>query len=153
LNGRENVFNVFDPHPADIQQNIKYGSVRLNNEINIVNGIETWSEFLDGLAGDYNKRGNRQKAEDKGQSYRRFPFFLVLHEEDYELYNLTTKEVVKPVVEGHDTLRELMSHEQQATDEEILEEFKDVGKQYGETVLVNATTKEEKLIQVAPNRK
>ena len=192
LDGRENVFNVFDPHPADIHQNIKYGSVRLNNEINIVNGIETWSEFLDGLAGDYNKRGNRQKAEDKGQSYRRFPFFLVLHEEDYdlgmnkgvfdgtreydqymiqkglqanmrrivarcggnyELYNLTTKEVVKPVIEGHDTLKEIMSHEQQATDKEILEEFKDVGKQYGETVLINATTKEEKLIQTAPDRK
>lgn len=41
LEGRENVFNVFDPYPPNIQQNVKYGSIRLNNEINIVNGIET----------------------------------------------------------------------------------------------------------------
>ena len=38
---------------------------------------------------------------------------------NYELHNLTTKDVVKPVVNGHDTLKAIMSHEQQATDEEI----------------------------------
>lgn len=86
LGGRENVFNVFDPFPPSIQQNIKYGSVRLNNKINIVNSVQPYIEFLDGLAGEYtDKNGETQKAEDKGQSYRRFPFFLVLHEEDYDL--------------------------------------------------------------------
>lgn len=86
LGGRENVFNVFDPFPPNIKQNIKYGSVRLNNIINIVNSVDPWATFLDGLAGEYtDKNGNLRKSEDKGQSYRRFPFFLVLHENDYDL--------------------------------------------------------------------
>lgn len=192
LDGRENVFNVFDPHPANIQQNIKYGSIRLNNEINIVNGIQTWEEFLDELAAEYNKNGNVHKAEDKGQSYRRFPFFLVLHEEDYDLgmnkgvfdgtrefrqymmyqglranmrriadrcgnnkvlYNLQTKEVVKPVVEKHDELKEIMAHQQQGTNEEINEEFKDLGKQFGDTVLYDAETGKQEVIFPAPNKK
>jgi hypothetical protein len=86
LGGRENVFNVFDPFPPNIKQNIKYGSVRLNNIINIVNSVQPYADFLDGLAGEYeDKTGQIQHAEDKGQSYRRFPFFLVLHEEDYDL--------------------------------------------------------------------
>lgn len=86
LGGRENVFNVFDLFPPDIKQNIKYGSVRLINTINIVNSIQPWSEFLDGLAGEYkDKNGNVAKKEDKSQSYRRFPFFLILHEQDFTL--------------------------------------------------------------------
>ena len=86
LGGRENVFNVFDPFPPNVKQNIKYGSVRLNNTVNIVNSVQPYTEFFDGLAGEYtDKDGHVQKAEDKGQSYRRFPFFLVLHEEDYDL--------------------------------------------------------------------
>lgn len=167
LGGRENVFNVFDPFPPNIRQNIKYGSVRLNNIINIVNSVQPWEEFLDGLSGEYVDRdGERRVAEDKGQSYRRFPFFLVLHEEDYDfgmnkgvfegsreytqflieknlrgnmqeiatkcgdnlvLYNTISKKAVLPVVEKHDVLKSLLSHEQIGTDEAILEEFKDVG--------------------------
>ena len=191
LDGRENVFNVFDPHPADIQQNIKYGSIRLNNEINIVNSIQTWKEFLDELAAEYKRNGQIHKAEDKRQSYRRFPFFLVLHEEDYdlgmnkgvfdgtrefeqymmyrgmqanmrriadrcgdnyELYNLETKKIVQPITEKHEELKELMAHQQQATAEEIAEEFKDSGKQFGETVLVDARTGKETVIFPSPKR-
>lgn len=191
LDGRENVFNVFDPHPADIQQNIKYGSIRLNNEINIVNSVQTWKEFLDELAAEYKRNGQIHKAEDKRQSYRRFPFFLVLHEEDYdlgmnkgvfdgtrefeqymmyrgmqanmrriadrcgdnyELYNLETKKIVQPITEKHEELKELMAHQQQATAEEIAEEFKDSGKQFGETVLVDARTGKETVIFPSPKR-
>ena len=191
LDGRENVFNVFDPHPADIQQNIKYGSIRLNNEINIVNSIQTWKEFLDELTAEYKRNGQIHKAEDKRQSYRRFPFFLVLHEEDYdlgmnkgvfdgtrefeqymmyrgmqanmrriadrcgdnyELYNLETKKIVQPITEKHEELKELMAHQQQATAEEIAEEFKDSGKQFGETVLVDARTGKETVIFPSPKR-
>lgn len=86
LDGRENVFNVFDPFPPNIRQNVKFGSVSLKNTINIVNSIQPWSEFLDGLSGEYkDSEGNIRKSEDKSQSYRRFPFFLVLHENDYDL--------------------------------------------------------------------
>ena len=191
LEGRENVFNVFDPHPADIQQNIKYGSIRLNNEINIVNSVQTWKEFLDELAAEYKRNGRIHKAEDKRQSYRRFPFFLVLHEEDYdlgmnkgvfdgtrefeqymmyrgmqanmrrivdrcgdnyELYNLETKKIVQPVTEKHEELKELMAHRQQATAEEIAEEFRDSGKQFGETVLIDARTGKETVIFPAPSQ-
>ena len=172
LGGRENVFNVFDLFPPDIRQNIKYGSVRLTNIINIVNSVQDYKEFLDGLAGEYKtKDGTLQSAEDKGQSYRRFPFFLVLHEEDYEfgmnkgvfngsreyeqymiykgfrgnmqriaercgdnvtLYNLISRKAVEPVTKKHEELAEKLSHGQQGTDEEILDEFKDVGTQAAE---------------------
>lgn len=191
LDGRENVFNVFDPYPANIQQNIKYGSIRLNNEINIVNSVETWKEFLDTLAGEYKLNGRTEKAEDKKQSYRRFPFFLVLHEEDYdlgmnkgvfdgtreftqymmyrglqtnmrriadrcgnnhELYDLKSGEGVKPIVEKHDELKEIMAHRQQGTVEEINEEFKDLGKQFGATVLLDAETGKEEVVIPAPKR-
>ena len=86
LGGRSNVFNVFDTHPSRSKQNVKYSSVNLCNAVNIVNSVQDYREFLDGLAGEYaEKSGNIQKSEDKGQSYRRFPFIVPLHEEDFDL--------------------------------------------------------------------
>lgn len=86
LNGRGNVFNVFDTHPTRQKQNVKYGSINLCNVVNIVNSVQPYSEFLDGLAGEYkDKDGNLQSVEDKGQSYRRFPLMIVLHESDFDL--------------------------------------------------------------------
>lgn len=86
LNGRGNVFNVFDTHPTRQKQNVKYGSTILCNEVNIVNSVQPYAEFLDGLAGEYkDKDGNIQPVEDKGQSYRRFPFIIPLHEDDFDL--------------------------------------------------------------------
>lgn len=87
LNGRGNVFNVFDTHPTRQKQNIKYGSINLCNEVNIVNSVQDYMEFLDGLAGEYKDRdGNLQSVEDKGQSYRRFPFIIPLHEKDFDMF-------------------------------------------------------------------
>ena len=86
LGGRENLFNVFETHPTNQRQNIKYGSINLCNVVNIVNGQETYSEFLDGLAGQYQDRdGTKHKAEDKGQSYRRFPFIIPLYDVAFDL--------------------------------------------------------------------
>lgn len=84
LGGRGNVFNVFDTFPSKTvgKQNIKYGSVRLVNKINIVNGVDDWSVFLDGLAGEYvGKSGEKFTAEDKSQSYRRFPHLIPIEED------------------------------------------------------------------------
>lgn len=87
LHTRGNVFNVFDTFPTRAKQNIKYGSTSLMNYVNIVNSVQPCIEFLDGLAGEYTDRaGNKIKAEDKNQSYRRFPFLIPLHEDDFDLF-------------------------------------------------------------------
>lgn len=87
LNGRGNVFNVFDTHPTKQRQKVLYSSINLSNKVNIVNAVEDWELFLDGLAGTYtSKDGNVHQAEDTGQSYRRFPFMIILHESDYDMY-------------------------------------------------------------------
>ena len=86
LGGRENLFNVFETHPTKQRQNIKYGSINLCNVVNIVNGQESYAEFLDGIAGEYSDRdGNTHEAEDKNQGYRRFPFIIPLHDTDFDL--------------------------------------------------------------------
>lgn len=148
---------------------------------------------MDALSGEYKLNGKIEKAEDKNQSYRRFPFFIVLHEEDYdlgmnkgvfdgtreftqymmyrglqtnmrrianrcgnnhELYDAKTGMGVKPIVDRYDDLKVIMAHQQQGTNEEIDEEFKDLGKQFGDTVLYDAETgKEEVIIPAVKNDK
>ena len=79
-------FNVFDTHPTKGKQNVKYASVNLCNEVNIVNSVEPYKDFLDGLVADYDKKRKKKViVEDKGQSYRRFPMIIPLHEEDFDL--------------------------------------------------------------------
>lgn len=86
LNGRGNVFNVLDTHPTKARQNVKYSSVNLINTVNIINSVDDYLTFLNGLAGEYKtKNGELMKAEDKGQSYRRVPFIINLHEDDFDL--------------------------------------------------------------------
>lgn len=85
LSGRGNVFNVFDVHPARIRQNVKYSCATLVNAVNIIDGIEPYSDFLDGLAGEYTDRFNvEHTSEDKSQSYRRFPMIICLRENDFD---------------------------------------------------------------------
>ena len=78
LGSRGNIFNVFDIHPQAIRQNVKYSSINLINTVNIVNSVQSYQEFLNGLAGEYND----YKAEDKSQSYRRFPIITLLRQDD-----------------------------------------------------------------------
>lgn len=86
LGGRGNVFNVFDTHPQRQRQNVKYSSINLCNEVNIVNSVQSYEEFLDGLAGSFTgKDGTFHESEDKSQSYRRFPIILPLHEQDFDM--------------------------------------------------------------------
>jgi len=82
LNGRGNVFNVFDTHPTAQKQNVKFSFVTLCNAVNIVNSVESYDTFLDGLAGEYTgKDGFQHSVEDKTQSYRRFP--VIIHLDKY----------------------------------------------------------------------
>lgn len=87
LGGRGNVFTVFDTHPRQKKrQNIKYSSVNLCNTFNIINGIQPYPEFLDGLAGEYKDRdGQIHKIEDKSQAYRRFPLIIPIQEDYFTL--------------------------------------------------------------------
>lgn len=86
LGGRGNVFRVFDTHPSKQRQNVKYGSTNLINAVNIVNSVQPYIEFLNGLSGEYvDRKGNSFKSEDKKQSFRRFPFIIPLYEQDFAL--------------------------------------------------------------------
>ena len=84
--GRGETFDIFDSHPTRADRNIKYGSIRLINKINIVNGIESYRKFMDGLSGEYTTSdGVEHVAEDKGQTYRRFPIIMCLRENDFDV--------------------------------------------------------------------
>ncbi len=103
LGGYDNVYRVFDIIPQPQRQNIKYSSVRLTNSVNILNGQESYEEFLDGLAGkefkgyekkytsvyscdiDYSKPIYEYK-ENPDQSYRRFPLIIPIEDETFDLY-------------------------------------------------------------------
>lgn len=105
LNGRGNVFNIFDTHPTKQRQNVKFSSICLCNEVNIVNSVQDYIEFLEGLAGGYtDKNGDEHEAEDKGQSYRRFPFIIPLHKDDFDLL------LNKGFIEETDDFEEYIEH-------------------------------------------
>lgn len=80
------IFRIFDTHPQKFNLNIKYGKINLINKYNIVNSNQSWLEFLDGLVGEYiDKDGEMHYAEDKKQSYRRFPVLIPIRETDFDL--------------------------------------------------------------------
>lgn len=85
---RGNVFKIFAVNPDKTIQKKKYSSVNLINEVNIVNSVQHWREFLDGLAGEFRSRnGELVTAEDKykAQSYRRFPIIVTITDKGYEI--------------------------------------------------------------------
>ena len=48
--GRENLFKVFDSHPHNSRVNIKYGSFKLINTVNIVNIVQNfWTDSLENM--------------------------------------------------------------------------------------------------------
>lgn len=82
LGGRSGVWQVFDDHPSATDVNIKYGATRLVHTVNIITKTTPYAEFLDGLAGEYtDKSGKQHKAEDRNQSWGRFPvvFEVTIH--------------------------------------------------------------------------
>lgn len=86
LGSREGVWQVFDDHPSAGDVNIKYGSVRLVNTVNIIAKTTPYAEYLDGLAGEYtDAAGNTHEAEDKNQSWGRFPVVFEVTTDSIEM--------------------------------------------------------------------
>ena len=84
--GRGGVFNLFDTHPRQQAQQAKNSRVILTNAVNIVNSVEPYMQFLNGLAGEYKDRdGVEHEAEDKNQAYRRFPLIICVRETDFDI--------------------------------------------------------------------
>lgn len=76
LGGTGNVFQVFDPMPKRISQNIKYSSTMLLNSFSIINSIEPFEKFVKTITA----------GEDMNQGYRRFPIFIEVQDKQL-LYN------------------------------------------------------------------
>lgn len=74
---RSLIWKLFAINPERIDVNVKYGSTRLINTVNIVTSVQSYHDFNNGLAGEYkDKKGVVHKGEDRAQAYRRFPFFI-----------------------------------------------------------------------------
>lgn len=84
--GSNGTFRILDPHPKKIAQQAKHSRVILMNQLNIINGIEPYDEFIEGLAHAYrDKHGVQHGAEDENQAWRRFPMIICLREEDFDV--------------------------------------------------------------------
>lgn len=86
LGSREGVWQVFDDHPSPSDVNIKFGSTRLVHAVNIIAKTTPYAEFLDGLAGEYtDAAGNTHEAEDRNQSWGRFPVVFEVTTDSIEM--------------------------------------------------------------------
>lgn len=83
---REGTFAIFDSHPKVQSQQVKNSRIVLQNFVNIVNGVEPYMDFLNGLSGEYTDRdGNFHQSEDKNQAFRRFQQIICIREDDYDV--------------------------------------------------------------------
>lgn len=84
---RGTVWKIFAIHPEKVSQNVKHGEVILANAVNIVNSVDTFEKFISDLAGEYiDSNKTKHKAEDPGQGYRRFPLFINVSPDSFDLY-------------------------------------------------------------------
>lgn len=88
--GRRAVLTAFDPHPKmqSGNVNVKFGSTRLINKFNIVNGVDNPHKFIKDLASSYSdSSGVYHNAEDNNieQFYRRFPIIVWLSSNKYRI--------------------------------------------------------------------
>lgn len=84
---RGTVWKIFAVNPDRVSMHVKNGEVTLINTVNIVTSVETFHEFMETLAGEY-KDSNRvvHKSEDPRQGYRRFPVFVEVTENQFEMF-------------------------------------------------------------------
>lgn len=83
---RGTVWKIFGIHPEKVSQNIKHGEIILANAVNIVNSVNTFKEFMEQLAGEYKQGNTVFPAEDIKQGYRRFPLFINVDPQSFDLY-------------------------------------------------------------------
>lgn len=84
--GANGVYKLLDPHPKKMAQNAKYTRVILNNTLNIINGIDSYEDFISMLATGYTDyHGWNRPAEDENQAWRRFPMIICVHENDFDI--------------------------------------------------------------------
>ena len=84
--GRRNLFRYLNPFPGKTRQNVKNASTLPVNTITIITGPDDYETFLDGLAGQYvGKDGVEHEAENRPQSYRRFPFIIPVSSDSFSL--------------------------------------------------------------------
>ena len=84
---RGTVWKLFAINPDKISVSVKYGSVNLINAVSIMTSVRPFHEFIQGLAGEYvDAKKMTHKAEDINQGYRRFPVFMEISKESYDLY-------------------------------------------------------------------
>lgn len=80
---------IFDTFPEGVSQNIKYGTVRLTNRINIINGQEDYKTFLKNIVTIKDYMGCVVQSEDINQASRRFPIIVPVDFEELKiLYNV-----------------------------------------------------------------
>lgn len=81
LKTRGNIFDTFDTNPQNSNvQNIKFGSVKLLNAINIINSVQDYKEFIFKLCGG----DNIYAKEDMNQARRRFPLIIHIHDDNID---------------------------------------------------------------------
>lgn len=87
--GRKNVLEgILEPFQGEVRrrQNVKYSSTCLINAVNIFTGADKWNTFLNGLVGEYTDRtGKSYRAENKNQSYRRFPLIIPVTQSRFDI--------------------------------------------------------------------
>lgn len=90
LGSKSKFLKVFDINPKSIRFNIKYGHIKLINEFNIVNSVESSDEFLNNILED----------EESEQAWRRFSIIFDLN------YNSFNVKVSKHNLEKYDNPKE-----------------------------------------------
>lgn len=84
---RGTIWKIFAVNPEKVSQNVKHGEVVLANTFNIVNCVDTFEKFINDLAGEYvDSNKVKHQAEDPNQGYRRFPLFINVSPDSFDLY-------------------------------------------------------------------
>lgn len=85
--GHSGVKNLLDPFPSKASNNIKFGDTLIIAQYIVINGIQPWVQFIEGLCGSYTKKsGEKVESDtDKNQYYRRITGITVLDEDSFEI--------------------------------------------------------------------